>query len=183
MYCPKCSQQQVTEEIRFCSRCGFQLDAVKMLLVEDQNILAVDEVETQPRLTSARKRDILLGATVMLVSSILTALFMISTVAGTPLQAVIIPLLLVWAALVFALLLSGHATREVSRLFSKDASTSLPKVSSGSTTQVGAPGRHQALPPVQSTPMSGIGSWLSRTAELAQPSSITEHTTNPLDKK
>jgi len=183
MFCPKCSQQQTSEETRFCSRCGFKLEAVKTLLDEDRKILAVGEAEPQARLTPARKRDILLGATVMLVGSILIALLMISTVAGTPLQAVIIPLLLVWAALVSALLLSGHAVREVSRLFSKDASTSLPEASSSLITQVSASARHQALPPVQSTPVSGLGSWRSNTSELAQPSSITEHTTNLLDKK
>lgn len=182
MYCPKCSLQQVAEEIRFCSRCGFQLDAVKTLLAADESILPAVEPQ-QPGLTPERKRDILLGATVMLVGSISIALLMISTVAGTPLQAVIIPLLFIWAAFVSALLLSGHAVREVSRLFSRDASTSLPKASSNFITQVGVSARHQALPPVQSTPVSGLGSWRANTAELAQPSSITEHTTHSLDKR
>ena len=181
MYCPKCSQQQASEEISFCSRCGFQLDAVKTLLIEDQNILVM--AEPQPLLTSERKRDILLGASVMLLGSISIAFLMISTVAGTPLQAVIIPLLFVWAALVSALLLYDHAGREVARLFSKDASTSLPKAPHSYITQVSASAHRQALPPFQNTPISGLGSWRSNTAGLAQPSSITEHTTNSLDEK
>jgi hypothetical protein len=119
----------------------------------------------------------------MLVGSVSIALLMISTVAGTPLQAVIIPLLLVWAALVATLLLSGHAAREVRKLFSKDASLSPTQASSGLITQVSAAARRQALPPVQSTPLAGRGSWRSQTAELAQPPSITEHTTNLLDKQ
>jgi hypothetical protein len=183
MYCPKCSQQQASEEIRFCPGCGFQLEAVKTLLADGQNIVLMDEAEAQPRLTTARKRDILLGATIMLVASISIALLMISTVAGTPLQAVIIPLLLLWAALVSVLLLSGHAAREVSKLFSKDVSTSLPKAPSSLITQVSASVRHQALPPVKSAPVSGPGAWRSQTAELAHPSSITEHTTSSLNKK
>ncbi len=32
MHCPRCGQQQVTEETRFCSRCGFQLGLVAELL-------------------------------------------------------------------------------------------------------------------------------------------------------
>lgn len=28
MYCPRCSQQQISEETKFCSRCGFPLDLV-----------------------------------------------------------------------------------------------------------------------------------------------------------
>ena len=32
MYCPRCSQQQVSEETKFCSRCGFPLGLVSELL-------------------------------------------------------------------------------------------------------------------------------------------------------
>jgi uncharacterized membrane protein YvbJ len=35
MYCPKCSQQQISDEMRFCSRCGFPLGAVKELIAND----------------------------------------------------------------------------------------------------------------------------------------------------
>jgi uncharacterized membrane protein YvbJ len=28
MFCPKCGQQQLSEETKFCSRCGFLLTAV-----------------------------------------------------------------------------------------------------------------------------------------------------------
>ncbi|HYE72255.1 MAG TPA: zinc ribbon domain-containing protein [Blastocatellia bacterium] len=180
MYCPKCSQQQVSEETRFCPRCGFQLDTIRTLLAGNQDILTVGEVE--PRLTPARKRDILLEATVMLAGSILIALLAISTVAPTPLPAIIIPLLLLWIGLVAALLLSGHAVREVSKLFSKNASAALPKTSD-LITQVSVPAHNKALPPIQSTPVPGLGSWRSNTAELAEPASITEHTTDSLNKK
>jgi hypothetical protein len=32
VFCPKCSQPQVSDEIRFCSRCGFPLNSVATLL-------------------------------------------------------------------------------------------------------------------------------------------------------
>ncbi len=32
MYCPQCSQPQLSEEMRFCSRCGFSLSGVKELV-------------------------------------------------------------------------------------------------------------------------------------------------------
>ena len=35
MYCPKCGQQQLSDEVRFCSKCGFQLVAVSQLLRTD----------------------------------------------------------------------------------------------------------------------------------------------------
>ena len=35
MYCPKCSHQLASQELRFCPRCGFNLDPVKACLVAD----------------------------------------------------------------------------------------------------------------------------------------------------
>ena len=32
MYCPRCGQHQISEETKFCSRCGFQLGIVSELL-------------------------------------------------------------------------------------------------------------------------------------------------------
>lgn len=32
MFCPKCAQQQIPDDGRFCSRCGFHLAAVSQLL-------------------------------------------------------------------------------------------------------------------------------------------------------
>jgi uncharacterized membrane protein YvbJ len=87
MYCPKCSQQQISDEVRFCPRCGFQLDALKMLLTENQNSSAMSEIEAQTQLVSTRKKDVLLGATVMLVAAISIVLLMISSVAGTPMAS------------------------------------------------------------------------------------------------
>lgn len=33
MHCPRCGQQQVSEELKFCSRCGFPLALVSELLI------------------------------------------------------------------------------------------------------------------------------------------------------
>jgi uncharacterized membrane protein YvbJ len=35
MYCPRCNQQQASDEVSFCTRCGFQLGVVKELLATD----------------------------------------------------------------------------------------------------------------------------------------------------
>ena len=183
MYCPQCSQEQISDQVRFCPRCGFQLDALKMLLAENQNGLAMSEVEPETQLVSTRKRDVLLGATVMLVAAISIVLFMISSLTVTPWQAVIIPLLLVWTAIVSVILLSGHAAREVTNLFSKDASASPSQVASSLITRLNPAARHSTLPPVQSTSVSGLSSWRVNTAELIQSPSVTEHTTSLLNKK
>ena len=130
MYCPQCSQEHISDEVRFCPRCGFQLDALKMLLAENQNGLAMSESERETQLVSTRKKDVLLGATAMLVAAISIVLLTISGVAGTPWQAVVIPLLLMWTAFVAVILFSGHAAREVTNLFSKNDPASPPQTAS-----------------------------------------------------
>jgi hypothetical protein len=183
MYCPKCSQEQISDEVRFCLRCGFRLDALKLMLTENQNGLPMSEAERETQLVSTRKRDVLIGASVMLAAAILIVLLMVSSVAITPWQAVIIPLLLVWIGIVSVILLSGHAAREVTNLFSKGDSASPSQIVSKLITRLNLAAPYQALPPVRSEPISGFSSWRVNTAELAQPSSITEHTTNLLNKK
>ena len=32
MYCPQCGQQQLSDNLRFCSRCGFPLEVVLQIL-------------------------------------------------------------------------------------------------------------------------------------------------------
>ncbi|MCA1600185.1 MAG: zinc ribbon domain-containing protein [Acidobacteria bacterium] len=34
MYCPKCGQEQASESVRFCSRCGFKLNTVEEALAK-----------------------------------------------------------------------------------------------------------------------------------------------------
>ena len=183
MYCPKCSQEQISDVVLFCPRCGFQLDALELILPENQNGSPMSETEWRNQLVSTRKRDVLIGATVMLVAAISIVLLMISSVAGTPWQAVIIPLLLVWIGIVSVILLSGHAAREITNLFSKDNSASPSQIVSKLIRRLNSTGPHQALPHVQNEPVSEFGSWRANTAELPQPSSVTEHTTNSLSKK
>lgn len=183
MYCPKCSQEQISDEVRFCPRCGFQLDALKLMLIENQNGLAMSEAERETQLISTRKRDILIGATVMLAAAMSIVLLMISSVAGTPWQAVIIPLLLVWIGIVSVILLSGHAAREVKNLFSKGDSASPSQIASRLITRLNPTAAHQSLPRIQGESISEPGTWRVNTAELVHPSSVTEQTTNLLNKK
>ena len=70
MYCPKCSQQ-VSDETRFCSRCGFQLNVVKALLANEA-IPAGAESRRVSR--SFIKRDISIGATLMFVAALIAAI-------------------------------------------------------------------------------------------------------------
>jgi predicted amidophosphoribosyltransferase len=48
MFCPRCSQEQVSEETKFCSRCGFPLGLVSEILT------TADFFRSLPKLKKAK---------------------------------------------------------------------------------------------------------------------------------
>ena len=70
MHCPKCGQQQVTDEMRFCSRCGFSLGIVTELLVTG-GTLPERETESLGARFSGRKRGKRLGLLLMMTGMVL----------------------------------------------------------------------------------------------------------------
>jgi hypothetical protein len=66
MYCPRCGQQQVSDELRFCSRCGCNLDGVKAFIAEDQSVPDTS--------LSVRRRTVNLGVISMFTTVILLSL-------------------------------------------------------------------------------------------------------------
>lgn len=49
--------------------------------------------------------------------------------------------------------------------------------------QLGSSSSNWELPPAQSIPVSGFGTWRGHTGEIVQTPSVTEHTTKSLDKE
>lgn len=78
MFCPQCSQKQVSNEARFCSSCGFQLYAVSELL-------KTGGVATfrppGPRKLSPRQKGVRQGAMMMLSTMLVVPLVAIIGVA------------------------------------------------------------------------------------------------------
>src|SRR3982751_1310995 len=67
MYCPRCNQQQVSDEVRFCSRCGLRLDVVATLLKHG----ALETHVGQAPKNTARRRRRRQGAKMMFISAFL----------------------------------------------------------------------------------------------------------------
>src|ERR1041385_3770459 len=44
MFCPKCSQAQTSDEMRFCSHCGFPLETVTLLVNSDGVLPALTNI-------------------------------------------------------------------------------------------------------------------------------------------
>lgn len=76
MFCPRCSQEQVSDEVRFCKGCGFALTDVAEAL---QHNGVVNRMVVPS--TAQLKKDAVKGLAVMTLSGIF---FLLSLIMGTP---------------------------------------------------------------------------------------------------
>ena len=181
MYCPKCSQIQTDDGLRFCSRCGFQLGVVKELLAEGRSApVTTAESQAPSKFFSQRKQDLLFGATVMSVAA--TIAVVLSWVM--PKGPIILLLWVVWFAFSLFVLSFDVLVRVARRFFSDDDQLSDPP------SQTRPPGfinkvspATSELPPMQNAPAAALGFDRVNTGEILQPLSVTDRTTNLLNKK
>ncbi len=171
MYCPRCGQQQISDEMKFCSRCGLPMSGLaEWLGVSGVPARSAQETQVSPR--SPRRKRIRLGAKLMFLSGVLFPVFLVMSLAideGSPL---VLPLIIFFVGLTIML---------YARLFVED----IPPITSpgAQTSAFGAMPGVNALPPASTIGMHGVGRQRVRTAELAQPPSVTENTTKLLDQE
>lgn len=177
MYCPKCGQQQVAHDVRFCSRCGFLLESVHAVLASGG--LAPRFVQPANQPLSPRSKGVRQGALLMLSTLIVVPVIAIMGVGVLDLSGAIV-------ALAAVLCVIGGLLRMIYALMMEDP---YPQIETNQMTpyappgapQFGGSGRNAALPPASINPASG---WRPRpiTSELVHPPSVTENTTRLLDK-
>ena len=178
MYCPQCGQQQVSDSLRYCSRCGFPLEGVLHLLGSGGALPVYQPAG--PREMSARRKGVRQGAALFLAGTVLVPMLGIlnAFTHGPTLLDILVPL----AAVIF--FLGGLMRMLFAALFEEGA----PKPHHIVTTSyapipVSQLAMHApaALPPAQNNPAPA---WRPRpnTAEVRQPASVTENTTRLLDK-
>ncbi len=186
MFCPNCGQQQATEQMRFCSRCGFPLGLVSEILSNGGFLPQLAAInDKKKRLT--RHRVFIFGLvwfalfTFLLVP--ITAILFKNDRAGE----VIVPFLAIIGTM------GGLLLMLFSLFFESDKNkTSLPIQQQQNfiqQNQIGTQPVQNALPPQAAnfTPTSTAytpphGGWReAKTGELVPPS-ITEGTTRLLEK-
>lgn len=167
MFCPRCGQQQLSDELRFCPRCGLPLASVTALLAADGATPSGEEVARAGN-TTARRAGIRRGTKLMFFSVVLFPLFLIpSFIVDSPIP-LFVPITLFLAGLAWLLYFV---------LFGEDT---LAAQGHGADTK--RFGKRAA--PALEAPRAAPASWQTtqRTAELARPPSVAEQTTTLLDK-
>lgn len=172
MFCPKCSQEQISDETRFCSRCGFQLNVVKALLSDNQ---AQGDETVKPE-RSLRKRDMTVGAFLMFVLAIIGAAITIDMPPSHSARIIII--VMAWMGLTLLLNI-----KPIIQYFLRADSSPENEVSSPGLISKFTSKNKKSLPASHSIPASDFAMRGANTAEMVTPPSVTEKTTNLLDKK
>jgi len=179
MYCPQCGQQQVSDATRYCSRCGFLLDGVTVVLASGGQV-PMRYIQPGSTKLSPRSKGIRQGAMLMLSTLFVVPVISILSVFVIGGEEVIIPLTAIFffvgglLRILYALLMEeAYPTPGVGNIAGY-APTGVP--------QLDASVRNAALPPASANPAP---SWRPRpnTAEIYQPPSITENTTRLLDRE
>ena len=176
MHCPQCGQQQVSEIVRFCSRCGFPLDGVIQLL-SNNGMLPVYASAEEANQISPRKRGVRQGGILLLTGILLVPIL---GVLSHYVDSNFLELLIAIAALIC--FLGGPLRMIYAALFEDGAQTwrgvPAPFVQASMPTHQGP---RSALPPPPARQPTG---WNPRphTGEIVRPPSVTEATTRLLDK-
>jgi hypothetical protein len=175
MYCPKCGQQQLSDEMRFCSRCGLALSGLAEWLASG-TLPAKRVDEPQSAALSPRRKGIRRAGKLMFFSGVLIPVFLVISLIFDEGGPMLFPFLVFFVSLAMML---------YARLFSDNTApvndASLKHVAA-QTSALPSSSKRGSLPPAANTPLPIAGRQQVRTNELAQPS-VTEHTTRLLDNE
>ncbi len=161
MYCPNCGQQQLSDEMRFCSRCGQALSGLAEWLA-GVGLPAQPRVAAHISADSPRRKGIRRAAKLMFFSGVLFPIFIVISLAIDEPGPLVLPIIVFFISLAMML---------YARLFSDKTGPAL----------IDAAQTRTYLPPATSIPIPARQQ--VRTNELAQPPSVTEHTTRLLDNE
>lgn len=181
MFCPKCGQQQASDTMRFCSRCGFQLEVVRELIPND-GALVWPEAEIHERHLSPRNRGIRQGVMLMLLTALVVPVSaLLAKIGILPREFVALAAIICavggFLRLVYAIMFEEGARKRkrITATPTYDAQAAPAQLRTGAAAS--------SLPPHRSRPERDFYSGRRiDTAEMAQPPpSVTENTTRLLD--
>lgn len=167
MFCPKCGHQQLGNEVKYCSRCGFYLGMVSELLLLD-GALPGRVIAPTPSGVSPRKKKMRGGAKLMFFSVAMLPLALIFSIAADAGEPLIIPLVI---------FLGGLFWMMYHRLFTDEH-----EIPAQAPRQVQMPPQRHMLRP-EDNQMGVADPRRANTADMAHPPSIVDHTTQLFDKE
>jgi cytochrome c biogenesis protein CcdA len=180
MHCPRCGQQQVSEETKFCSRCGFPLGLVSEIIFHGGFLPQLADLPKNKKWLT-RKNALKFALSWFLVLCFILA--PISGIADLDDLAGFFAVIGMMGAIIMAIFSFLFLPKE-KKFYENE------NFLHGAQQPAQFAGRqnHQALPPQQAQPAQSYmpppaNSWKAPdTGELTRPGSVTEHTTKLLRK-
>jgi len=182
MFCPRCGQQQATDSMRFCSRCGFAMEGTMHVLAHG-GMLPAYQAPPGEKTISARRRGVKQGALLMLIGALLVPVFgVMSGFAPGRLENVFAFFAAITAIICFV---GGPLRMLFAAIFEEGAPSHqfTPQLNYKMPPPAIPQARVSALPPVPA--VNPASQWRQRpqTAELNPPGSVTDSTTQLLDRE
>ena len=115
MYCPRCSQQQTSDDVRFCPGCGLQLTFVTDLL-SNNGALVAREAEARKNVSRLRRKGVRSAAKLLFLSVFLLPFAIALSVAFDSPGPFIVPsiiFLMASAKVLYTLLFGEHDRSEM----------------------------------------------------------------------
>ena len=181
MYCPKCSQLQISDQVRFCSRCGFQLS-------DPSATVSVAPGANEPKDDrSPLKKGVRQGVVLIILSIILLPAYILlaplfpandrlveSAVSDTPFektsQAILITIFILGLARILYAWFFQRTPASAAREGEKPG-------------QLKDSEANYALPAADPIPASGFGAWRGNTGEVVRAPAKSERTTKSRDRE
>ena len=181
MHCPSCGQQQVSNEIKFCSRCGFPMGLVSEILAHGGFLPQLAELHKKKSLFN--KKNGVVFAIFWMITLMMLFPAMIGILNGPEEMAGLSAVIGVFGGMM--IIIGSLVFLPSSKQYPLIPAQSLNPQNQPAHGLHGA-GQHQALPPQQSIPVSAYappsaGSW--RDTNDLEPRSVTESTTKLLEKE
>lgn len=175
MYCPQCGQQQISGEVRFCSRCGFPLAGVAQLLASGGALPVAGRDETKSK-PSPRQRGIRQGVSLWMIGAVLVPLVAVLDAPGELIGFTAVACFVGGLVrLLYALLFQEDFTRRGNMQNLSAMSYSPPQAMPNAREAAQLPPRPSAI---------GLGTRRVNTGELVPPPlSVTDHTTQLLGER
>lgn len=178
MHCPRCGQQQVSEEIKFCSRCGFPLGLVSELLANGGFLPQLNNLQKQSKTWLTRN----FGLKISLIWFLLICFILLPLAAVTKAPGEVLPGLAIigfCGAMLMAALSFFFLPKDLKSVY-QPGDNSQSQYLSGNQ-------RQNALPPQTSQPVSAYapptqGTWKAPETGDLVPNTVTEGTTKLLQK-
>lgn len=197
MFCPNCGQQQVSSNLRFCSRCGFPLGLVSEVLAHGGSLPQLATLEQKKHFLN-RKNVFLFGLSWFLVFTLLLTPLTAVALGDTRFGEFLLPMVAIIGTMggllmmIFSLFFPSAAKIKIESVPTRQSFASTAQLNANLSQNALPPqsanfnpvGNAAYVPPAQHQPVPQNRDWReSNTNELVYPPSVTEDTTKLLQKE